>query len=489
MRSPPQHERHDPVLMVPRWLAGLHAVYWTLLLAVTPLLLNPQLLWSTSGSTLQTIAYFRAASAWVLVAYGAMVVLLSRPGVRLADVARSIPLTRLPFKFLWAFISAIIVSTLFSNYGTEAATLGSSARADGTLLQVAWFALALVSAELVRMAPFRRRIFLGALAWGSVGTAVWVLLQSWGADPLTLLSRAHFYLVYAAGAFGHGGVASAYLAVCLVVVMAMWLGEGSGGRWVPAAVVLLSAGMVAAGGRAAIAGFLVASGMLVLEHVRERRGTRHRLLVLTVAVILGGYGGFVSSPHAQQQAANSETIFAGTPGASLSHRFIAWRVAVRTILRHPIWGVGPEGFGYTLWQNATSEEQRALLTEVIGFAPKDGSYRISGNAIVFSDPKTGRPVARQLDWDKAHNYFLDIALATGLPSLVLFLGFLGCALWTLLRSRSAVGRAIGLALFAFIIWGLGWFYSVALDPIVWGLVGAGLGLSWAARPNGQPVNG
>ena len=478
-------ERHAPSA-APGWVAAVHGAYWWLLLGILPLLLNPALLWSTSASTLQTIAYFRAISAWLLVGYGTLVVLLTRSELRMADVARSLPRTRLPFKFLWAFMLAVVVSTLFSNYGTEAPALGSSARADGTLMQIAWFSLALVSAELARTAPFRKGVFLGALTFGSAGTSLWILLQTWGADPLSILSRAHFYLVYAAGAFGHGGVASAYLAVSLVVLMGSWLRKDAGGVGMLVVVALLCAGMTAAGGRAAIVGFLIGSGLLVLEQLRLRRSRWYRLLVLFVVVVVGGVGGYVKAPHAQQQAANSEAIFSGSPGASLSHRFIAWRVAIRTIGKHPLWGVGPEGFAHTLWQSATPQEQRALLTEVIGFAPKAGSYTISGNAIVYSDPKTGRPVARQLDWDKAHNYLLDIALATGLPSMLLFLGFVLSALWALLRSRSSTARAIGYALVTFMIWGLGWFYSVALDPIAWGLVGAGLGLSWNARQTHTP---
>ena len=460
-----------------RGLVGvLHDTYWALLLVITPLLLNPYLLWADSSAALRTIPYFRAVAAWTLLIYGVLVVLLTRRDLSLAGLVRSIPKLILPFRFLWFFVLLVLLSTFFSNLGPEAPALGSAMRADGTLMQVSWFALALVSAELARAPQFNARVMIRMLSLGSVMTAAWVLLQSVGADPFTMLSRKHFHFDLPAGAFGHSAVAEAYLAVCLIVLAGVWLGNNRLG-WAQAVVAgSIAAGMAAAGGRAGALGFLASALLLAVMVLRSKRGLR-ALVVLAIGIGAGGLAGFLVSPHAHSKASESVAALSGND-MSLSHRLIAWRVGASVISAHPLFGIGPDSFSYVLWQYATPAEQRALLRESIGFVPASGSYTISGNAVVYSDPSSGKTVARILNWDKAHDYYLDIALATGIPSLVFFLGYLGLLLWELLRSGETLARGIGLGLLTFAVWGTAWFYTVSLDPIIWGLVGVGIGLHW-----------
>lgn len=455
-----------------------HHVFWALLFVVTPLLFNPSVLWATSIKELQETAVFRGCAAWVLLLLGVMLAAASRREVTFGQVVRSLPRVALPFKFLWGFIGVVLLSTFFSNYFPGVPALGSPVRADGTVMQVAWFAMAMVAAELVASSTLDPGVFMRYLALGGAATSVWILLQARAADPLTLLSRLHFHLTFAAGAFGHGGVATVYVAICLIVVGFSWVTSGPMAWWKAFIVALLAAGMVAAGGRAGIAGFLVAGAVLLVRVLRS--GRHHRtLLIAVVSVVLGGVGGYAAAPHARYQASITRAAVRGAGlGESIASRLVTWRVALRVIAAHPLSGVGPEGFGYLVWQYASKAEQRVLLEQAIGFKPPTGGYRVVGDAIVYTDPATGKLASRYYVWDKAHDYYLDIAIATGLPSLVLFLGFLGSLLWILLTSGVTFVRNIGLALLAFSVWGVAWFYTVSLDPIVWGLMGVGLGLHW-----------
>lgn len=455
-----------------------HHVFWALLFVVTPLLLDPSILWATSIRQLGAIAFFRGSAAWVLLLLGIVLAVASRPEATFRQVVRSVPRLALPFKFLWGFIGVVFLSTFFSNYFPGVPALGTPNRADGTVMQIAWFAMALVSAEVAGSSTLRPGVLLRYLALGSTATSTWILLQARGADPLTFVSRTHFHFQFAAGAFGHGGVATAYLAVCLIAIGFTWVTHDRLAWWQVGAVALLGAGMVAAGGRAGILGFVVAGAVLLVRVLRSGKHRRN-LLILGIATLLGGVGGYAAAPHARYQAAITSGAVRGAGlGESIASRLVTWKVALRVIAAHPIFGVGPEGFGYLVWPYASQEEQRVLLAQAIGFEPAPGDYHVVGDAIVYTDPATGKMASRRYDWGKAHDYYLDIALATGVPSLLLFLGFLGSLFWILLGSREIVARNIGLALLAFSVWGLAWFYAVSLDPIVWGVVGMGLGLHW-----------
>ena len=69
----------------------------------------------------------------------------------------------------------------------------------------------------------------------------------------------------------------------------------------------------------------------------------------------------------------------------------------------------------------------------------------------------------------------DIAFASGLPVLLLFLGFLLSTAWALLSARTPVALATLFALLTYLIYGLFWFATPNVDTLVWGLVGLGLG--------------
>lgn len=457
----------------------LVTTFWALLFVVTPLLLPPDLLWAGSATALDGIATFRAVAAWVLVGFGAIVILATRPTMHIADLfrfeGRARP--RLPVLLLGCFLALLLLSTFFSNLAPYAPALGWPVRADGTLLEAGWYAMALVAAALSSTEFSRPREVLRLAALGAGATAIWILLQARGLDPLTLLSRSHFYFATPAGAFGHGGVAGAYLAVILVLLATVWSVRRPARWWRFAVFALISAGLIASGGRAGAVGAAVAMLCLAALALRDRR--RFGLvLALAVTGLLGGAVGYVAAPHAQSQAGRLERGIAGLGwGASVTHRIIAWKVATRDIAAHPLFGVGPEGFAFSWTQYARPSEQAPLLSETLGFLPAPGSFKIAGGVVLAKNPATGKLQVSPTGWDKAHDYYLDTALTAGLPAALVYLAFLISALVALLRSPSHVARGIGLGLVAFAVWGIAWFPNVSLDPIIWGLVGVGLGLS------------
>lgn len=104
----------------------------------------------------------------------------------------------------------------------------------------------------------------------------------------------------------------------------------------------------------------------------------------------------------------------------------------------------------------------------------EDEYTISGNIMAFRD-STGRLVTPRLGWDKAHNYMVDLGLTAGIPSVALFLVFLVAGQVALWRSGSPLKEGVAVGWISFMVFGLAWFGTISLDPVIWVLVGAGLG--------------
>ena len=457
------------------WLWYGHHAYWAALLVVTPLLLSPQVFVRDDASGLSTIAGFRALACAALLLFGIVLVLMSFPDVRVRDLARSIRVSRGPVMWMYLTIALMLVSIPFSNLAPVVPALGSPARFDGPLVQASWLGLFVVSCGLAAARVVSSRAVSRYAATGGILTAGWIVLQALGADPVTYLSRAGVVLRFPAGAFGRGGLAAAYVAVILTLCLgsiAVRRRLSSGGI---AIAGLLSTAMVATGGRGAWLGFLVGGTSLAWYSIR--RGTPWRLWLATAVVLSAGIPlGLLIAPHARSQITRSESIASGAD-ATVSNRLVAWRAATRVLARYPLFGVGPEGFNYALWNFTTPGEQQRLLTEVLRFEPDVGSFAISGNVVFVTPPAAQAPVAYQLDWDKAHNYVIDVALATGIPAALAMVAATLSLLVALFRAGQGFSSTTGFALVAFAIYAQAWFPTVSVDPVVWGVAGAALGFA------------
>ena len=223
-----------PLDMAPRrasWLAWLHHLYWVAVFVIYPLLLSPQTFLSQSVAGLATNAGFRALTCLALLLFGIVILALSHRELRLASLGRAMWKARTPIQIMYLTIGLVLLSTAFTNLAPVVPGLGSQARFDGTLVQAAWFGLYIVSCGLGATRTVGSRTLARYTILGGLLTAVWVLLQASGQDPLRLLTRAHVVLTYPAGAFGHGGLAAGHLALVLVIAVGMFVGSRNVTRW------------------------------------------------------------------------------------------------------------------------------------------------------------------------------------------------------------------------------------------------------------------
>ncbi len=135
-------------------------------------------------------------------------------------------------------------------------------------------------------------------------------------------------------------------------------------------------------------------------------------------------------------------------------RLDEWRVATGVIGRHPLIGVGPEGYRFAFAEGVDDNYERAYRRDAV--LP-----------------------------DRAHAAPLDVTLAGGFGAGVLYValvGFVAVRSWRLLRTRRPVAVGIGAGVLAYGVQQLFLFPMAELDPIWWLFAGTVVSLTSAGAP-------
>jgi O-antigen ligase len=477
-----------------------HALFWALLFVLFPLAIMPkELLALVPGSVIRfpengfaevllpKLGVF--AVLWGLGAYHSY--LLWRRG-ELELLRRGSPLRR-PFLWLALFLAASLLVSLLNP-----APLGLSlplipSRYESILfrlLENAWYALTFIAAALSASGRLRPTWALHLLALGACLAGAWALLEAYGIDPLRLVDPDARVGINVQAKMGHQGYVAAYVAVVLVFWTSWRLLLGRLRALDLGIITLLSAALVASGGRAGILAALAALLLLTVALLRRKRH-RRELLLLAALLLLGGALPLLTSQHAQTRLNRLGTAVQGEDPAT-SHRFVFWQVGAKAIRERPLTGYGIDAFGNAAWFFATPEQAAAMLTEFLPPETAARAFRL-GNLALYRTPDSGGLELQPVKPYRVHNYFLDIAFASGVPVLLLFTLFVASAGRALLRARTPLALATLLALVTYMIYGLVWFATPNVDTLVWGLVGLGLGsLHAPERPEGplkMPANG
>ena len=176
--------------------------------------------------------------------------------------ARVRPLVSTPLVWLWPFLVVLIASSLFNRTNLNFELPGVHGRVESvlaTLLEAAWYSLIFVTYKLVSSRVLPLKTPLKWMAGGALAVALWTLLEAYGVGPLALLGSVLGRNASSGigASMGHHGFLAAFLGVTLVVWSA-WRVLSGRVRLTDAGVTgVLSAALVASGGRAGIlaAGF------------------------------------------------------------------------------------------------------------------------------------------------------------------------------------------------------------------------------------------
>lgn len=279
----------------------------------------------------------------------------------------------------------------------------------------------------------RHRIVRGGVV-ALAGLSVWAMLQGFGIAPFDLTTSS----VRLGSLFGSAAFLAAACTLLIPLSAGVALDATTSTLWRvagTAAAVLGTAALAGSGTRAGWVGLLVAG--LVVAVVR-RRAVLGRMTM--VGAIVGiGVVAFVAGGWLLPEAERPQDAVGRDAGSA---RLDEWTVAARSIADRPILGAGPEGYRIVAGRNIDESYERAHGRRVLP--------------------------------DRAHNGFLDVGAAGGVPAMALYgvlLWLVGRRVWRVLRGGPAwlAGAAAGLIGYAAQQQFL--FPLAEVDPVAWLLVG------------------
>jgi hypothetical protein len=347
-------------------------------------------------------------------------------------------------------------------------------RVDGLLMQAAWYSLSLLAAALVYRHPTSH-----PLRWAVAGAllaGVWTLLHAFEIQPVRIFIPNALDYGGAIGTIGNVGLNAAYLSV----VLAAFLATQTRVRVTSLLVVaLLTAAIFATGNRSTPAALLLTFGCFVIYLVwKKQYPFAKSLSIYGVTALLAAGVLYVSQPSAAPLFNRLNTTIQGSDN-SLNVRRVFWRASLQTISNQPLWGSGLNGLNTTFWRELPVDVQ--LPTIRVRLPPEAENITLTRNAyVIYELPGQGRR-ATTVTVDKAHNYLLDLVIVSGWIAGGLFIFAVVSGLYLLLRTANLFARAVALSIVVYLLFGLTWFATLQVDPVVWTLFGIGVGSAWHER--------
>jgi probable O-glycosylation ligase (exosortase A-associated) len=169
--------------------------------------------------------------------------------------------------------------------------------------------------------------------------------------------------------------------------------------------------------------------------------SRNRWLVAAVmAVSLLGFVALTSDAVTDRYLKRAETIDDYQQDGSAMGRINSWKTSWYVFLDYPVFGVGPNN----------------LAAVFDRYSPEPGRFRV------------------------AHNAYFQLLAECGLPSLLLFLGAIGAALWRMQRLRDRAGQAsqvwietqarmFQISIFGYLLGSM--FLNMAYNEVIYHLIG------------------
>jgi O-antigen ligase/Flp pilus assembly protein TadD len=340
---------------------------------------------------------------------------------------------------LWGVLASLFaVDPIYTWIGTPDRHLGL----------VAWvlFAIFFLAGFLTHD---RRRVLLNAAVIAMLGIGGYVLLELFGIEPVEVAVTSG----RPGGPFGSPAYLGAACSLVLPIVIGVAVDPVGSRRWRVVAWISTALGVMAvlsAQSRAAWAGLVAA--MVVAAPALVRWVREHRALVAGAGVALVLVA--VVSPIGSRLVSAVDLESGGARG-----RIDEWRVGTAVLLKHPVAGLGFEGYR-------------------IGFAEGvDAAY----------EQRYGRAFTP----DRAHNGALDVGLTAGIPGIAAYVAAavsLLVAAVRAVRTRKPWLVGLGAGVAGYLAQQQFLFPLVEVDPLFWVFAGVlvaatgGEGRRWSTPP-------
>ncbi len=450
-----------------------------MLLVVFPLTINP---YTFAQGVEKAVLFPKGLALAVIWIIGLFSLMLSHPEARFRSLLSSflkLPLTLKTGSLL--FIWLIICGFFIKDYPIAITLLGNESRLDGLWVQALWYSLALLVAGFIQLKRVPFQHIFALLATGGIVASIFTLLQAYHMNPFASLTKGLEYPPF--GTFGHIDILGAYGSFALITLATFAIKSSKVTWWHIPSFVILPSAIVISSNRAA---FLAFGVIWVLVFITSLRHPSQRLKALVFTAIVTFTGSIVYFSLPRGDDVSLQPQFQATVRAvkgqdiSLSSRFLYWREATRIIRDHPLVGISPDGFTSAFWEYLPEEDHKFVFkllpipTEATNLQLNLSHANTELPTVTYTKPDgTNRTVKFRLDM--AHNYFLDMALSSGLIGLVLFLTFVFSGLWLMWKHASGTSLAIIAGTLTYGIFGLVWFPTLFIEPIIWGMFGVGIG--------------
>jgi O-antigen ligase len=153
-------------------------------------------------------------------------------------------------------------------------------------------------------------------------------------------------------------------------------------------------------------------------------------------------------------------------------RFVLWKTGASAILERPIFGWGVGGLSEAFprladWKNDTSVkafllpklDQKIFAAELLEGPPLS-------KKVTYGNKKIQYTIVEPINIDKAHNEYLDITIAFGLPALFFWLAWLITRVFGFIRSGGS-GTVYALSLISLCVFYIFWMNSISFAPVIW----------------------
>lgn len=339
-------------------------------------------------------------------------------------------------KRLLVYFLYMIIATFFA-IDPILAIMGSIHRFDGLLTFITYMSIFFIAKNTKKIPYLMETISISGLIIGILGA-----LQFYGIDPIPLSLYPRYWEKTAFGTMGNPNFMGSYLVLVIIAPLYLYFSKNkkvglliygvmeialfatrTRGAWIGALV----------GISAYIIMYLGSKGKKAYKDKKELKKVFYFILVTIIAFIIYfisskedfiGRLSLLLSDFKKVLLRSDDAYKAG------SSRIFVWGKSLDLIKRKPIFGYGVENMSLAMSMN--------FKDEIIATY---GRYR---------------------NWDKAHNEFLNIALSTGIPSLIIYISFL----WSVIKKG---------------------FKNIKSNPIYISLLGSVLGYLVQAQFNIQVV--
>lgn len=369
--------------------------------------------------------------------------------------------------------------------------LGPLNRTDGPLYQSALFLFALGLLGLLEKEPCLERALPVFLLLSALYQGVLWLWQRSGLDPLAI--PLGYLPQLPPGTIGNPGMAAGLALPLVPLALGLWVRRGEG-YWLLAALGLATA-LGGLANRTALIALVAGLSLLAALH-RERRLWAASLAALALAFLSSA--SWPTTLAVKKDLADSRT---------LETRLEMWRISLSLLAQDPktlLVGLGPLGLQRAMVEERVPLQELLRLYQLEYDWPPPERFISATPLWEADDPPTSRTyllrynveglpkyqksegqkeflaLQRLSNWDKAHNAYLDKALAYGLPYGVLWTLFLLYPTLSLLRSRSPMATGMAAGLLSLALYYLAWFPTPGTEP--WHFVLAALAWRKVHKP-------